>query len=254
MSTYTSWVADGKPVHYARPISDLSATLRRHGYTVGTIGNSAHLRSAPPEDHTPYSATGWPLATPYPFVHALDVMTPPVGSGLPSLAVLGAQISADRNAGLAAIGWLKYMNWTPAGAGCRHESWQPTRTIRPSTDVGHIHLSARTDLTHSDVGADYDPVARALGAATPIPPSVGMPAWPGRLLRYRPNATLMQGSDVSTWQQRMRARGWRLDADGVYGPRSDEVCRAFQAEKGLTADGVVGPKTWIAAWSAPVTR
>ncbi|HEX2312561.1 MAG TPA: CHAP domain-containing protein [Thermomonospora sp.] len=86
----------------------------------------------------------------------------------------------------------------------------------------------------------------------PRPPSgrPGVPAWPGRLLRYPPPT---RGADVRRWQERMRRRGWRLAADGVYGPRSAEVCRAFQAEKGLEPDGVVGPLTWAAAWTAPVT-
>nr|WP_245974799.1 peptidoglycan-binding domain-containing protein [Thermomonospora umbrina] len=39
----------------------------------------------------------------------------------------------------------------------------------------------------------------------------------------------------------MKSRGWRLTADGAYGPRSEQVCRAFQSEKGLQADGVIGP-------------
>ena len=29
--------------------------------------------------------------------------------------------------------------------------------------------------------------------------------------------------------------------------------KAFQAEKGLKADGLIGPDTWKAAWDAPVT-
>ncbi|MFD0687808.1 CHAP domain-containing protein [Actinomadura fibrosa] len=76
------------------------------------------------------------------------------------------------------------------------------------------------------------------------------PAWPGRLLRQPP---VMSGADVRTWQARMRDRGWSLDVDGEYGPASEEVCRGFQSEKGLEVDGVVGPETWRAAWTAPVT-
>lgn len=76
------------------------------------------------------------------------------------------------------------------------------------------------------------------------------PAWPGRLLSYPP---VMRGEDVRTWQARMRERGWALDVDGAYGPQSKSVCEAFQREKGLTPDGVVGPQTWAAAWEAPVT-
>lgn len=92
------------------------------------------------------------------------------------------------------------------------------------------------------------------GGSTPAPkpkPSGGKaPKWPGRLLTQPP---IMRGSDVRTWQAQMRARGWSLAADGAYGPRSEEVCRGFQREKGLGVDGIVGPKTWAAAWTAPIT-
>lgn len=60
-------------------------------------------------------------------------------------------------------------------------------------------------------------------------------------------------ADVRVWQQRMKARGWRLAVDGVYGPESERICRQFQREKRLAVDGQVGPQTWRAAWTAPVT-
>lgn len=81
-------------------------------------------------------------------------------------------------------------------------------------------------------------------------PAPGTPPWPGRLLRYPP---IMRGEDVRTWQARMRERGWRIDVDGAYGPQSRQVCLAFQREKGLTVDGIVGPETWAASWTAPIT-
>src|SRR5205823_3179434 len=52
---------------------------------------------------------------------------------------------------------------------------------------------------------------------------------------------------VTTWQQRMQDRGWEIDADGSYGADSEQVCRAFQREKGLHIDGVLGRDTWRAA-------
>ena len=58
---------------------------------------------------------------------------------------------------------------------------------------------------------------------------------------------------VTTWQQRMQDRGWEIDADGSYGADSEQVCRAFQREKGLHIDGVLGQDTWRAAWETPIT-
>lgn len=59
--------------------------------------------------------------------------------------------------------------------------------------------------------------------------------------------------DFRRWQQRMKDRGWGITADGIYGPQSAGVAHAFQVEKGLLPDSLVGPVTWAAAWTAPIT-
>ena len=66
------------------------------------------------------------------------------------------------------------------------------------------------------------------------------------------NPPRTQGRDVARWQERMLARGNPLVVDGIYGPASQEACRHFQEEQGLTVDGIVGAQTWRAAWAAPV--
>ncbi|WP_165986339.1 peptidoglycan-binding domain-containing protein [Streptomyces sp. YIM 98790] len=76
------------------------------------------------------------------------------------------------------------------------------------------------------------------------------PPWPGVYFTYPP---VTSHSSVATWQERMRYRGWTITVDGHYGQQSKDVCTAFQREKGLTVDGVVGPVTWNAAWTAPIT-
>lgn len=68
-------------------------------------------------------------------------------------------------------------------------------------------------------------------------------------------------AELKQFQQRMKDRGWPITVDGYYGPKgattpqgnTAEVVVAFQKEKGLTADGLIGPKTWEAAWTSPVT-
>ena len=111
---------------------------------------------------------------------------------------------------------------------------------------------------HVDCGPGFplDTVLEMARGGAPAPPAApagpgpAAPPWPGRYLAYPP---VMQGSDVSAWQTQMASRGWDIVADGQYGPQSQTVCRQFQAEKGLAVDGVVGPDTWAAAWTAPIT-
>ncbi|GAB3213333.1 hypothetical protein GCM10027294_43900 [Marinactinospora endophytica] len=83
-----------------------------------------------------------------------------------------------------------------------------------------------------------------------MPANGSAPAWPGRYLQHPPT---VKSSEARTWQARMRQRGWRIDVDGWYGPKSRSVCSAFQREKGLAVDGIVGPDTWRATWTAPIT-
>ncbi|MCA1708650.1 MAG: peptidoglycan-binding protein, partial [Actinobacteria bacterium] len=83
----------------------------------------------------------------------------------------------------------------------------------------------------------------------PPKPDGDVPKYPGKPLRLGSS-----GQAVKTWQSKMRERGWAIAVDGEYGPHSERVCQAFQQEKGLEIDGVVGPKTWEATWELPVTK
>jgi hypothetical protein len=159
---HRSWINSGKTAKVARPLAALRDRLRTYGYTVYDIGNTAHLDHIPPEDHTPYSETGWPITTPYGWVTAIDIM-PPDG-GLPSLQRLGEQLRADKESGAAP--WIKYMNWGPTDD--RHavkDKWQPGHVRSTSSDTGHIHLSCRSDATTSTAGDTYDPIARLRGGS-----------------------------------------------------------------------------------------
>jgi peptidoglycan hydrolase-like protein with peptidoglycan-binding domain len=61
------------------------------------------------------------------------------------------------------------------------------------------------------------------------------------------------GPAVKDLQLLLNQNGASLDADGKFGPNTTKAVKDFQAKAGLTADGVVGPKTWDALSAAKPT-
>lgn len=59
-----------------------------------------------------------------------------------------------------------------------------------------------------------------------------------------------RGEAVLALQRDLAALGYRLDADGAYGPGTAEAVRRFQADHGLQADGIAGPQTHAAVAKA----
>lgn len=93
-------------------------------------------------------------------------------------------------------------------------------------------------------------------APGPTPPSTGGTTAPKMTATpYFDQRTNSRHPDVKTWQTKMISRGWKSigAADGIYGPKSEDACRKFQAEKRLAVDGKVGPQTWSTTWTASVT-
>jgi peptidoglycan hydrolase-like protein with peptidoglycan-binding domain len=94
-------------------------------------------------------------------------------------------------------------------------------------------------LTGDDVTAIQSLYGTAPAPTPPVPAPA--PPFPGRLLKHPP---VMQGADVLAWQSRMQERGFTLGVDGLYGPESKRVCKTFQQQQAIQADGIVGPITW----------
>lgn len=107
---------------------------------------------------------------------------------------------------------------------------------------------------HEDTTTNAGDAPASTGDSVVTMLQVSAPPFPGRLLRYLPGQPLIRGADVRQWQAQMRNRGWRISVDGIYGRQSAEICRQFQREKGLRADGIVGSQTWNAAFTLPTQR
>lgn len=56
--------------------------------------------------------------------------------------------------------------------------------------------------------------------------------------------TNSRGEQVKTLQRLLLGFGYDLKIDGVFGTITDRHVRAFQRKNGLSADGIVGAKTW----------
>lgn len=114
---------------------------------------------------------------------------------------------------------------------------------------GNAYLGSAAELTGLFLGvkAPVKPEAPAL-----VHPAFPLPL-PGRRETFYGPGGIQRGGGFTTWQRRMRNRGWPITADGVYGPQSARIARLFQTEKRLKVDGLVGRKTWDAAWTAAVT-
>lgn len=98
--------------------------------------------------------------------------------------------------------------------------------------------------------AAWDAAHAAPPPAAPAPqpvPEPGVPTFPGE------TQIGSRGSAVAQVQARLKARGWNVTVDGAFGPKTRDVVQAFQREKGLRPDGIVGPRTWLALWASPIT-
>ena len=73
---------------------------------------------------------------------------------------------------------------------------------------------------------------------------------PSKALRLAaPGQPLMRGEEVRQLQQALIKAGFDLEADGIFGYKTDQAVKQFQQQHGLTADGIVGAKTRKALFS-----
>ena len=75
------------------------------------------------------------------------------------------------------------------------------------------------------------------------PPSTGMPPWPGVVFRYGDCHPALR-----TFQLRMNAFGYDFQGTGCYLNETKAAVLALQRANGIKDSGLLGPKTWTAAW------
>jgi hypothetical protein len=73
--------------------------------------------------------------------------------------------------------------------------------------------------------------------ATAVAANTPEPSWP--LVKQGD-----QGVEVYAVQHLLQDHGYNLGVDGIFGPQTRARVEDFQAQKGLTQDGIVGPQTW----------
>lgn len=160
LALFTAWKHAGSPWSVVSPLVQVLADLEAAypGLVYGTLGDDAHMIATPAEDHTPYSQTGWPNPNPYPVVHAADVMNQ---AGVDCQALFDYWLP-EAKAGR--MPWLKYLIWQATLYSVRSTpAWKPQLN---SGHFDHIHLSARTDYEHYQLG-NWSPVPSQKGMDMP---------------------------------------------------------------------------------------
>ncbi|MEG3893641.1 peptidoglycan-binding domain-containing protein [Microcoleus sp. Z1_A1] len=58
------------------------------------------------------------------------------------------------------------------------------------------------------------------------------------------NDGVTQNEDVRYLQRLLNTKGFSLNTDGGFGPKTQQAVINFQNQQQIVADGIVGPKTW----------
>lgn len=165
--------------------------------------------------------------------------------------------------------------YLPDGSGAQHDYCRDKGTILPVAQAlrmsgallfhpGHVAVSLGNGKTIEARGRDYGVgvfsadgrgwtsggrVPDMVYGAPPKPPATSAPAWPGRFITQPPVWKL--NASERKFQQRLHDLGlYHGTVDGLYGNDTEAATRILQTRKGLVVDGIVGDKTWYAAWRA----
>lgn len=232
----------------------------------GTIGDAAH--AARTSDHNPWvQYQGMGIVTAGDFT--LDLAH---GADMPKLVRYFTQVSHDKRIKYLIHAGRIYSSYPTSSA----PAWAARAYGGPNPHNHHLHVSVNPEPYYFDDNRVWGVMA-ALHPTAPPPttppghvpvPNVGShPVFPlpnGYYFGPRlplSNVRSVSGyynhtEDLKRFQRQMRVvRGW--SAMKVTGHYDDSNCKdvvtAFQKEKKLAVDGLVGKQTWDAAWTSPIT-
>lgn len=137
--------------------------------------------------------------------------------------------------------------------------WDGVRNLKIYTGQGHdtwSHISVYRSRGNSSAqlwtpaSAAVSPSGKpASGRSATLTP----PPWPKGATWFTARPDAPAYATVRSWEARMRQRGWPVTVNGRFQPHDGDLLGAFQKEKGLKPDRLLGPKSFAAAWSLPVT-
>ena len=117
----------------------------------------------------------------------------------------------------------------------RMRGWQPwtcARTLGLREDG-----DARSERVPTYAESAY------IGGGSPAPAAAGMPPWPGKVFQYGDCDPALR-----TFQLRMNAFGYDFQGTGCYRDETRTAVLALQRANGIKTSGLLGQKTWEAAW------
>lgn len=214
---YHDWVAAGRPFNLATPIKEYLAAFHAAGWpfdTLGTIGDEAHLQAARPQDHCPFSVTGWPDPNRYPYVCAFDAGHDPA-NGRDMNPVVAYWLSEAR---AGRTPWVKYIVWRGQIYDVR-DGWAALPAVG---HFDHAHMSIRTDWTGRSIGT-FKPVGRITAVSST---TTGQQVW-SETINSVSDGYVQAASEFLKWTYTNHLALDRLEAavkalSAAVGPRSGD--------------------------------